>query len=475
MRGDKLFSSDGKREVVIVGAGPGGYTAAIRLGQYGFHPVVVEKEEIGGVCLNWGCIPTKTIYSTTELLGKLESWEKRGIELGDPSFDLRKITGYQEKVVNTLTTGVKKLIESNGGEIVRGRGKLIPGPGVRVERSSGDEVEFQSENVIIATGSAPVELPGFPFENKHIWSSREAVKPPEIPEKFLILGAGVIGLELGTVYNRLGSRVEVLEMEDSILPGMNMDRRFESFLGRELKRDGIKVHTETKALEFREKQGGNVVAGEKDGKVKEYPADKVLVAVGRSPAPNMVMGDLDLETEDNGYLSIDNSCQTKNEGVYAIGDVAGPPLLAHKASREGLTAAAAIAGEEIGDYNHVPSVVFTDPEYAEVGLSRTEARNNGYSPVVGRFPFRASGKAMAMDAKEGMVQLVVDGVSDQVLGGAILGPNASDLVAEVGLAVERGLTFLEIAETVHAHPTLSEAVMEAAENVDGKAIHTSNR
>lgn len=475
MRGDKLSSNDEKGEVVIVGAGPGGYTAAIRLGQYGFHPVVVEKEEIGGVCLNWGCIPTKTLYSTTEPLGRLESWKTRGIELGDPSFDLGKITGYQEQVVDTLTTGVEKLIESNGGEVIRGMGELIPGPGVRVEKNSGDEVEFQPDNVIVATGSAPVELPGFSFENEHIWSSREAVKPREIPERFLILGAGVIGLEMATVYNRLGSKVEVLEMEGSILPGMNLDRRFESFLDRELKKDGIKVHTKTKALEFREKQGGNVVAGERDGEVKEYPVDKVLVAVGRSPTPNMVMGDLDIETDDGGYLSIDKSCQTKNEGVYAIGDVAGPPLLAHKASRQGLIAAAAIAGEEIGDYNHVPSVVFSDPEYAEVGLSKVEARDNGFSPVIGRFPFRASGKAMAMDAKEGMVQLVVDKVSDRVLGGEILGPNASDLIAEVGLAVERGLRASEIAETVHAHPTLSEAVMEAAENVDGKAIHTSNR
>ncbi|MBS3814630.1 dihydrolipoyl dehydrogenase [Candidatus Bipolaricaulota bacterium] len=470
-----MSSNSEKRKVVIIGAGPGGYAAAIRLGQYGLNPVVIEKAEIGGVCLNWGCIPTKALYSTTEPLGNLESWRGRGIELGDPSFDLEKIVNHQLEVVNSLTAGVEKLIESNGGEIVRGRARLFPGPKVRVEKNSGGELELNPDNVIVATGSAPIELPGFSFEEEGVWNSKQAVKPDEVPGKLVILGAGVIGLEMGTIYSRLGSEVEILEMEDGILPGMDLGRRFESFLSRELKKAGIKVHTETKAVEHREESGENLVVGEKDGEAKEYPADKTLVAVGRSPVLDVLAEDLDLGTDDKQYIPTDESCRTQKEGVFAIGDVAGPPLLAHKALRQGLIAAAAIAGEDIRGYKYVPSVVFSDPEYAEVGLSESKAKQEGYSPVVGSFPFRASGKALAMDATEGMVQLVVDEDSDRVLGGAVLGHNASDLISEIGLAAESGLTAREIAATIHAHPTLSEAVMEAAENVDGKAIHTSNR
>jgi dihydrolipoamide dehydrogenase len=461
--------------VVIIGAGPGGYTAAIRLGQYGLKPVVIEKEEIGGVCLNWGCIPTKTLYSTTEPLGKVDSWEDRGIEIDGLDFDLGKITDYQEEVVDQLTGGVEKLIKASGGEVVKGKAELRPGPEVHVKKESGEERELNPENVIMATGSSPVELPGFSFENEDVWNSRDAVMPQEVPDQLVILGAGVIGLEMGTIYSRLGSNVEILEMEDGILPGMNLGRRFESYLSRALKQEGIKVHTETRAEEFQSSSSESVVIGEQDGEKKEFSADKVLVAVGRRPTLKSVSDDLDVKISDDGSLKTDGHCKTSKEGVYAIGDVAGGPLLAHKASREGLMAAASIAGEDVRGYDHVPAVVFSDPEYAEVGLSEEEASEKGHSTLIGRFPFRASGKALAMNETEGMVQLVVDGDTDKVLGGAVLGPNASDLIAEIGLAVERGLTAGEVGETIHAHPTLSEAVMEAAENVHDQAIHTGNR
>lgn len=462
-------------EVVVIGSGPGGYTTAIRLGQYGFDPVVVEKGAVGGVCLNWGCIPTKTLYSTTEPLGKIESWRKRGVEIDGLDFDLEGITDYQQEVVDQLTGGVEKLIKSNSGTIIDGRAELLPGPEVRIEEESGEEFFLEPDNVILATGSGPIELPGFSFDHEDIWNSRDAVMPPEVPNELVILGAGVIGLEMGTLYSRLGSKVDILEMEDGILPGMNLNGRFQSYLGRALKKEGIEVHTNTRAAEFEGGPEKNLVLGEKDGKTEEFPADKVLVAVGRNPNLEPVSEELDLETDEDGSLAIDDSCRTSQDGVYAIGDVAGQPLLAHKASREGLIAAGSIAGEEISNYKHVPAVVFSDPEYAEVGLSEEEAEERGFDTVIGRFPFRASGKALAMDETNGMVQLVVDRETDRLLGGAVLGPNASDLIGEIGVAAETEMTAREVAETIHPHPTLSEAVMEAAENVHDRAIHTANR
>ena len=462
-------------DAVVIGAGPGGYTAAIRLGQYGLKPLVVEDENVGGVCLNWGCIPTKTLYSTTNPLSRLESWKEKGIEFSGFDIDRAEMVGHQKEVVDKLTGGVEKLIKANGGEVMEGRATLNSGSEVKVKKESGEETSLETDNVIIATGSEPIELPGFPFENEGIWNSRDALGLPEIPDKLLILGAGVIGLEMGTIYSRLGTEVEVLEMAGSILPGMDLGRRFRSMLGRELKRSGIRVHTGTKAMEVSEGSDGYTVIAAEEDETTEFTAGRVLSAVGRSPVLPPTGDGFELEVDEGGYLKIDDLCTTSEAGVYAIGDVAGPPLLAHKAARQGLIAAADIAGTEAKPYKAVPAAVFTDPEYAEVGLSLEEAKDEGYDPVPGRFPFRASGKALAMDETEGMVQLVVDKGSDKILGGAILGPHASDLIGEVGLAVEMGLTAKEMAETIHTHPTLSEAVMEAAENAHGLAIHTGNR
>ncbi len=469
------MKSNDNPDTVVIGAGPGGYTAAIRLGQYGLSPTVVEKENVGGVCLNWGCIPTKTLYSSTEPLAKKSSWGKRGIDIEGLDVDLEKIFSYQRKVVNKLTDGVGKLIESNGGEVIEGKAKLSQGPAVTVEKDSGDEITFQPENVILAPGSSPIELPGFSFDNDDVWDSRDAIRLDEVPEKLVILGAGVIGLEMGTVYSRLGSEVEIVEMKEAVLPGVGLERRFSSFMKRGLKQAGITVHTETKAVEIQENSDGKVVIAEKDGEREKFPADKVLSAVGRRPNLDFSTEGIDIPTDDSGYVKTDERCMTDLDGVYAIGDVAGLPLLAHKASREGLMAAASIAGKEVSNFSTIPAVVFTDPEYAEVGLSTEEARERDFEPAVGRFPFRASGKALAMDETEGMVQLVAEKETDRLLGGAILGPGASDLIAEIGLAVEQGLTATQVAETIHPHPTLSEAIMEAAESVHGQAIHTSNR
>ncbi|MBS3735677.1 MAG: dihydrolipoyl dehydrogenase [Candidatus Bipolaricaulota bacterium] len=462
-------------DALVVGAGPGGYTAAIRLGQYGLNPLVVEKENVGGVCLNWGCIPTKTLYSTTEPLEKLEAWEEKGIAFSDFELNREQMVAHKDRVVKKLTGGVKKLIEASGGQVLEGRAVMKSRSEAVVKKANGEDIAIRPEHVIIATGSTPIELPGFPFDDEAVWSSRDAVRLPKIPDKLVILGGGVIGLEMATIYGRLGVTVEVLEMADTVLPGMNLGRRFSSLLGQELKRSGIKIHTGTKALELREGTAGYEVIAEEDEKPRKFRADKVLSAVGRSPVSDTTLDGLELEKKDSGYIEIDQRCRTSAEGVYAIGDVAGQPLLAHKASRQGLIAAAEIAGEESGQYRVIPAAVFTDPEYAEVGMSVKEAKNQGYQPTTGSFPFRASGKALAMGETKGMVQLVVDKSTDELLGGAILGPHASDLIGEIALAVEMKITAKELAETVHTHPTLSEAIMEAAENVHGQAIHTGNR
>ncbi|MBS3813273.1 dihydrolipoyl dehydrogenase [Candidatus Bipolaricaulota bacterium] len=466
---------DENPEVVIIGAGPGGYTAAIRLGQIGLEPVVIDGENVGGVCLNWGCIPTKTVYSTTEPLSKLSSWRRRGVDFSDPEISLEKITAHQKKVVDRLTGGVAKLIAGNGGKMVAGNAEILPGPKVKVTEEDGEEVTLTPDNLIIASGSSPIELPGFPFEDDDIWDSRDAVFPTEAPEKLVILGAGVIGLEMGTVYSRLGSEVTIVEMKDSILPTSNLDSRISSYLKRALQKQGIKVATGTRAAEYRKKDGRGSVLGENDGEEVSFKADNVLVAVGRKPRTDFIDGTLDLDIDERGFIRTEKNCKTNIDGVYAIGDVTGEPLLAHKASHEALIAAAAIAGEDHEPFKVVPAAVFTDPEYADVGLSAEEAEAEGFEPIIGRFPLRASGKALAMDETEGAVVLVADKSSDKLLGGSILGPNASDMIAEIGLAIESGLTISEVANAVHPHPTLSEAIMEAAENAHGRAIHTGNR
>jgi len=463
-----------KPNVVIIGAGPGGYTAAIRLGQLGMNPVVIEKEKVGGVCLNWGCIPTKTIYSTTEPLAKLDSWKKRGIEFNQPKISLSDVTKHQSKIANKLTDGVEKLIKSNGGTILYGKAEVTTGPKVIVKRIGKEEITLEPNNLIIASGSIPIELPEFVFSQDGIWDSKTAVMPPETPEKLVILGAGVIGLEMGTIYNRLGSEIKILEMQDSILPTLNLDKRIASYLNRSLKKSGIDIYTSTRAKELQTVEEKKMVIGEKDGKEVSIPADRVLVAVGRRPNLDFIDDQLGLEYNE-GFIETDASCLTSIENVYAIGDIAGGPMLAHKASKEALIASSKITGEKITNYKVVPSAVFTDPEYAQVGMSERKARQNGYEPVIGRFPLRASGKAVAMDEATGAIKLVGDKDTDRLLGGSILGPHASDMIAELALSIETELTVTQIAETIHPHPTLSEAIMEAAENVHSRAIHTSNR
>jgi len=464
-------------DVLVIGAGPGGYVAAIRAGQLGLDVTLVEKDAYGGVCLNYGCIPSKAMITASDLAYAAGHAEEMGV-YADPEVDLAEMVDWKDGVVDQLTGGVEKLCKAAGVNLMEGTAFFAGEHEARVvhggEGQGSETVEF--EHAIVATGSRPIEIPDFSFSDEQVLDSAQALDLREPPERLVVVGAGYIGMELSTVFARLGTEVTVVEMLDDVLPG------FEADLARPVKRRakdlGIDFYFGQAASEWWEEDDGIVVVTEdEDGELHEHPADKVLVAVGRQPVTDTLELDaVGLEPDDRGFLSTDDQARTAVEHVFAVGDVAGEPMLAHKGMMEGEIAAEVIAGEAVGlDYQTVPAAVFTDPELATVGMTEAEAEEAGFSPVVGRFPFAASGRALSMDEGEGFVRVVADDESGFVLGGQIVGPEASELVAEVTLAIEMGARLEDVVATVHTHPTLAEAVREAMANARGKAVHTLNR
>jgi len=461
-------------DVGIIGAGPGGYVCAIRCAQHGLNTVLVEENRLGGVCLNWGCIPTKALYAATKLLAQAASASEIGITFAEPTIDLPALAAWKEGVVSQLTGGIADLLEKNGVDVVRARGRLgAPG---RIDLSSGASIE--AERIVLATGSAPIEIPGFAFAEDAVWSSDDALALTEIPAHLVVIGGGVIGLELATIYRRLGSRVTVIELLPEILAAIDLDRRTVGVLKRALKRQGIDVRTGTKASGF-ESTGKSVrVALDDEGPID---ADRILLAVGRRPSSaDLGLNAAGVDLDRRGFVVVDENLATTVGGVFAIGDLVPGPMLAHKASAEGVALADAFAGESPGaalavDPNRVPQAIFTDPEIASVGLSETQAKADGRSIVVGRFPYAALGKALGMRASDGFFQVVAAEEDHRIVGVQIAGAEASDLIAEAAVAVRTGLTLEAMAETVHAHPTLPEGLKEAAESALGRAIHAVNR
>ena len=477
-------------DVLVIGAGPGGYVAAIRAGQLGLDVTLVDKEHWGGVCLNHGCIPSKALITATDVADTAANAEEMGIH-ADPEIDVGGMVEWKDGVVDQLTGGVEKLCKANGVDLMEGRAEFANENSARIvhggEGQGAETVEF--EHAIVATGSRPIEIPGFAFDDEPVLDSRQALALDEAPDELVVVGAGYIGMELSTVFAKAGSDVTVVEMLDGILPG------YEDDLARPVKKRaeelGIDFHFGLTAREWYEHDGGirvvtepadtgteaDAEAAEADGGVQEFDADKVLVAVGRQPVTDTLnLEAAGLEPNESGFLETDDRARTDQEHIFAIGDVAGEPMLAHKASYEGQVAAEVIAGEPSAlDYQAVPAAVFTDPEIGTVGMTESEAEEAGFEPVVGQFPFRASGRALTTGHSEGFVRVVADGPSGFVLGGQIVGPEASELIAELGLAIEMGATLEDVAATIHTHPTLSEAVMEACENALGHAIHTLNR
>ena len=463
--------------MAVVGGGPGGYVAAIRAAQLGLDATLVEMDAYGGTCLNYGCIPSKAMITATDVAHDAGNAEEMGV-YADPDVEFGEMVAWKDGVVDQLTGGVEKLCKANGVNLMEGRAEFAGGDKLRVvhggEGQGSETIEY--EHCIVATGSRPIEVPGFEFDDDPVLDSRQALAMDDLPDSIVVVGAGYIGMEISTVLAKLGVDVTVVEMLDEALAGYPDDltqpvkQRAESL--------GINFEFGLAADHWEASGDGIVVAAEdEDGETREFETEKVLVAVGREPVTDTLNLDaVGLEPNDNGRLDTDEQARTDVENVFAIGDVAPGPMLAHKASKEGEVAAEVAAGEPAAlDYQAVPAAVFTDPEIATVGLTEDEASEEGFEPAVGTFPFRASGRALTTGDSEGFVHVVADEDSGFLLGAQIVGPEASELVAELGLAIEMGATLEDVAATIHTHPTLAESTMEAAEHALGHAIHTLNR
>jgi len=459
-------------DVLVIGAGPGGYVAAIRAAQRGKKVVCVEREKLGGVCLNVGCIPSKAMIHASTVVDRAHDAGEMGIGLGAVSVDVQKMVAWKQKIVERLTGGVGLLFKHHKVEHVAGEATFVTPTKVSVKSSAGVE-EIEAKDVIIATGSRPIELPTFKVDGVHVLGSTEALELKTLPKKILVIGGGYIGLEIGTFLRKLGSEVVVVEATNSLLPGQDPD--LVAVVHRGLKKRKVEIHLESLAQRWEKIDGGiggvRVFVKTPKGD-KTFDVDWILSTVGRRPnSENLGLEKIGVKVE-KGFIVVDEQRRTNVPHVYAIGDVAGQPMLAHKASREGIVAAEVIAGlPAAADYRCVPAVIFTDPEIASVGMTEAEAKAKGYEPVVGKFPFTANGRALSINEAEGFAKIVADKKTDLVLGVHIVGPEASELIAEGTLAIEMAARVEDIAATIHAHPTLPEAVMEAAEAVHGLAIH----
>jgi dihydrolipoamide dehydrogenase len=457
-------------DVVVIGGGPGGYPCAIRCAQLGFSTALIEERELGGACLNWGCIPTKALYAATRLVERARTAEEMGIAFAAPEIDLPRLAAWKGSVVSTLNSGIATLLEQNGVDVYKTRGQV---DGQRhVALSTGERLT--AGRIVLATGSSPLEIPGFSFGSPAVWSSDDALALREVPDRLVVIGGGVIGLELGTIYSRLGSSVTVIELLPEILPTLDLDRRTIAHIRRSLKGQQIDILVDTAAESFEQQEGG-VVVHTKDG--DGIDADRILLAVGRRPnSANLGLETVGIEPDRRGVVPVDENLETSAEGIYAVGDLVPGPMLAHKASTEGVALADAFAGTAIDiDYDLIPQAVFTDPEIASVGWSERRAREGGRRILVGRCPYAALGKAQGMRERGGFFQIVADEGDHRIIGVQIVGAEASDLISEGVLAVSHGLALEGIAAAVHPHPTLPEGLKEAAENALGRPIHTTRR
>jgi dihydrolipoamide dehydrogenase len=466
-----------KFDVVIIGSGPGGYVAAIRAGQLGLKTAIIEKDkELGGTCLNIGCIPSKALLTSSDhfSFAKKEA-AKHGIVIENPRVDLPTMQKRKDKVVKTLTGGVRQLMKTNKVMVLEGMGTIMAPGKVSVKSSAGETQEIETKNILIATGSVPIELPFAKFDGQTIVSSTEALCFTEAPKRFLVIGAGAIGLELGSVWNRLGSEVTMLEFLPRIAVGFDLE--LSNLLQRALTAQGIKFHLETKVTGVKVENGHVIASAEKANEKLTFEADKVLVSVGRKPfSEGLGAEKVGVAFDERKRIKVDKHFRTNVEGIYAIGDVIPGPMLAHKAEDEGIACVEIIAGKSGHvNYDAIPGIIYTNPELAGVGITEDQAKEKGMEVRIGKFPFRANGRAIANEDVEGLVKFIADAKTDKILGAHILQHAASELIAEPTSVIEFGGSSEDLGRTTHSHPTLSEAVKEAAMAVEKRALHIVNR
>lgn len=462
-----------KTQVVVLGGGPGGYGAAFLAADLGLDVTLIEKEENpGGVCLYRGCIPSKALLHVAKLLNETKEAENWGISFGEPKIDINKLRDFKNKVVKQLTGGTGTLAKQRKINYVRGTGTFLNSNTIHVEKHEGGTDEFEFEKAIIATGSVPVKIGALWADSPRMLDSTSALDLPEIPGKLLVIGGGYIGLEMGSVYSALGTKVSVVEMTPGLLPGA--DRDLVNVLAKTLNKKFDNIWLNTKVTGVHEVENGLKVTFEGDDvEEKEQVFDYVLMSVGRRPVTTgFGLENTKCIVNDKGFIQINEQGLTDDPNIYAIGDVAGDPMLAHKATAQGRVAAEAIAGQKTAfEPAAIPAVVFTDPELAWAGITEGDAKERGVKVEVARFPWAASGRAVTLDRNDGMTKIIFDPETERVLGVGIVGPGAGEMIAEGTLAIEMSALAKDVALTIHAHPTLSETVMETAEVLHGLSTH----
>ncbi|GAA4900339.1 dihydrolipoyl dehydrogenase [Ferrimonas pelagia] len=469
------MSNEIKTQVVVLGAGPAGYSAAFRAADLGLETIIIERyNTLGGVCLNVGCIPSKALLHMSKVIEEAKMVSSHGISFGAPEIDLDKIRSYKEGVIGQLTGGLGGMAKMRKVKIVQGKGQFTGAHSIEVVADDGKITTVKFDNAIIAAGSRPIELPFIPHEDPRIWDSTDALELKSIPERLLIMGGGIIGLEMGTVYESLGSKVEVVEMLDQVIPAADKDV-VKPFVRRMNKRFHFMLETKVTAVEA--KEDGIYVAMEgKKAPAEPQRYDAVLVAIGRAPNGKLLAAEnAGVAVDERGFIQTDKQMRTNVAHIYAIGDIVGQPMLAHKGVHEGHVAAEVIAGKKhYFDPKVIPSIAYTDPEVSWVGLTEKEAKAQGVNYETATFPWAASGRAIASDCSDGMTKLIFDKDSNRVIGGAVVGTNGGELLGEIGLAIEMGCDAEDLALTVHAHPTLHESIGLAAEVYEGSITDLPN-
>ena len=457
-------------DVTVIGGGPGGYVCAIRAGQLGLKTVLVESDKVGGECLNYGCIPSKSLITVSRLLDRIREAEKWGVTASGVTVDFAQMQRWKSEVVSKLVGGIEGLLRGNHVTVLKGEAQVKAKDLVSVELATGAE-DVRTKNIVIATGTRPSSLPGLEPDGSLVVGSKEALEMTSAPKRVLIVGGGAIGLEFASMLQKLGSSVTVVEVMDQLMPGS--DPEVVRVVQRKLESRGARIYLKSKVVSLSKEGGEAKVSVETPEGPASLTFDRVLVSVGRKPRTEKLnLASLGVQTDQRGYVKTDNRMQTNVPGVYAIGDVRGPPLLAHKASKEGAVAAECIAGlPSAADWKVIPDAVFCDPEVASAGLTEAKAIEAGYQVKKSRFQFAALGRALSTGEPEGFVKVVSKADDGLVLGVQIVGPEASNLISEVALAIEMGATVEDIALTIHPHPTLPEGIMEASESAAGRPIH----